>query len=68
MEAAAIAELILALAKVTPQVIQLATNAKAAMSAQDQAQVEAAIATLKKSALTDVDQALLDLEASDLPS
>jgi hypothetical protein len=37
MEAAAIAELILALAKITPAVVQLATSAKAAMSAEDQA-------------------------------
>jgi hypothetical protein len=68
MEAAAIAELILALAKITPAVVQLATSAKAAMSAEDQVTIEAAIKTLKASALTDVDKALLDIEAQSLPS
>jgi hypothetical protein len=68
MDPLTVVALIEALAKVTPAIVTLATNAKAAMSAEDQASVDAAIATLKKAALVDVDQALLDLEASELPS
>jgi hypothetical protein len=68
MDPVTIASIILALAKITPAVLQLAEQAKAAMSAEDQASVDAAIATLKQSALTDVDKALLDIEAQGLPS
>jgi hypothetical protein len=68
MDPVTIASIILALAKITPAVLQLAEQAKAAMSAEDQAGVDAAIATLKQSALTDVDKALLDIEAQGLPS
>lgn len=57
MSAAAIAELILTLAKLTPQIIALAEQAKAAMSAPDQASVDAAIAALRTSALADAAQA-----------
>lgn len=62
MSAQAIAQLILTLAQMTPQIIALAEQARAAMSATDQASVDTAIATLRQSALADASQAetLLD--------
>lgn len=64
MSAAAIAELLLSLAKLTPQIIALAEQAKVAMSATDQASVDAAITSLRQSALADAAQAETDLDAA----
>lgn len=62
MEATAVVQLVLALAEVTPQVLALAQQAKNAMSATDQASVDAAIAQLMASANADLSQAETDLD------
>lgn len=64
MSAIAIAQLILAFAQLAPQLIALANQAKATMSSDDQATIDAAIAQFQAAALSDLQSAVTDLDAA----
>lgn len=64
MSAAAIAQLILMAAQMTPQLIAMANQLKTGMSAEDQATIDAAIDQARAQALASLSTAEADLDAA----